>query len=495
MSKKDRTYSDAMNEWAAKRSFIRNRKNRIIHPSPELPGWARAFGYLFRIAVVAFLVWVVGFTVARNYYNGDSFNEKFKSGLQTFVNAKEFEASNFSWVGNKAGSKKIKAVGNDSAIYREFEAERVSFKLPLFKRIRRGWEIQTLDIEKLAIELRSGGKMHSKVGEAAGVGDDAQLVAAGLLGPPDFEDLSIGRVSCTKADFSWGLSRATNGELTGTSFELFGSSTPSWRMDLEGGLLRQNWIRDLKINSAKVRREGNEIKISDSEITLGDDTESGTIEGTVTLERLPKVDLQIKLPAAPTRSLLPPLSSSTPEYFYGTLRLSLNLTGSINTFAGVETNATAELIEGTFSKIPVLEAIDKLLKTSVFRIYSPSEGEVEFGTSDGQLKVTRFECKSRATRSILRGQFTYTPAITRREADAANAASVGGERVTPRPDNISGSLELGVPPSWIEDSELAKEYFKKEAEGKVWVTIPLEGPLKDATRKQQQEILAKLRGE
>ena len=69
------------------------------------------------------------------------------------------------------------------------------------------------------------------------------------------------------------------------------------------------------------------------------------------------------------------------------------------------------------------------------------EGEVEFGTSDGQLKVTRFECKSRATRSILRGQFTYTPAITRREADAANAASVGGERVTPRPDNISGSLE------------------------------------------------------
>ena len=484
MSKKDTSYADAMNQWAAKQSFIRNRKNRILHPNPELPALLQALGYLFRVVVVLFVLWLIGNKLSGKYFNGPAFNEKLTTELTTLLDAEDLENSSLYWSGSKAQCKKITASGSESAFYRNLEATSLSFKLPLLQRLRPGWTIDQLRIEDLSIELKSGGKSENRVGATAP--QPLELMTAGLLPSPDLSELKINRLSCGKSDISWGLTRSTLGALSGAKFDLT-NLAGDWRLDLRNGIMRQNWLRDLHVDSITVRREGKKLTLADSEVWLGDPESAGTLEGSVTLDRLPRVELDLRLPKVSTRALLAQ-KVDFPEYFFGDLDLDLDISGSINTMSGIQTSGTAKLIRGTFSKIPAFDAVDQMLKMSLFRVFSPAEGTVEFSTGSGKLEVTKLKCQSAGGTSVIRGSFTYTRGISTREAEAANSTSLVS-KLAPKLDSIEGNLKLGIRPNRIEGNELAQRYFKESAEGYVWVDIPLSGPLDQVTKALATEIL------
>ena len=492
MRKKDTSYSDAMNDWAAKQSFLRNRKNRLIHPNPELPMPLQILGYLFRVAIVVFIFSLILSKLSTKYFNGTAFNEEFKEQLQTYVKADEIEATGFSWQRDKAGSRKITAMGSEEAFYRSFEAIKVSFRLPLWKRIRKDWSLDELMIDRFKMDLKSGGKTQGVAG-TDGSRSGLDLMTAGIFPSPKLADAKIEKISCTHADLSWGLSQATLGAIDGTRLEVF-SGTPNWRMDLSGGTLRQNWLSGVAIESLTVRRDGSKLSVSNGVVRLGNETAPGSVEGSISLERLPKLDLNMNLPEAKTRELIPK-SVKIPEFFHGVLDLSLNINGSINTLAGVEMSGQGKVLSGVFSKVPVFEAIDQLLKTSRFRIFSIEEGEIDFTTSGGKLNVTNFTCKSKGGSTAVRGNFIYTPAITGAQAAALNEGSLGNVRVQSQDDAIEGKLYLGVRPRLIEDNELAASFFTESSDGYVWIEIPLDGPISRATKAQHGKILAAVRGE
>ena len=64
-----------------------------------------------------------------------------------------------------------------------------------------------------------------------------------------------------------------------------------------------------------------------------------------------------------------------------------------------------------------------------------------------------------------------------------------------RPDQIDGKLQLGVRDSRLDENPLARQFFNRRADGYTWIDIPLSGPLGQATRVQQADILAALRQE
>lgn len=483
-----------MNEWAAKQSFLRNRKNRLIHPNPELPAPLQALGYFFRVAIVVFILTIITFKLASNYYNGSGFSEDFSAELKDCLKAQtdNFEISNFSWEGDLATSKKIEATGSEEAFYRELVITKISFEQPLLKRIRGKWDISEVKIQEIDMLLKSGGKLQKQVGDSGNQGD-IEMMLAGIFPSPKLAAANFKQIRCSTADLSWGLEKATRGAIEGSRLKLY-AGTPNWRMDLEGGTLRQNWLRGLAINHLTVRREPALLTVSNSEVTLGKATQSGTLDGTVTLEQLPQLDLNLKLPEAHTRDMLT-WGIGVPEYFYGVLDLSVNLTGSINTLAGVQSSGIGKFKSGTFNKIPVLEAVDQLLKMNGFRIFSIEEGEIEFSTGEGKLTVSKFSCKSEDSRIAVRGNFVYTQGITFAEAKAHNETHIGGTRQVPKPEDIQGSLQLGVPPKLVEGNDLAKSYFTESSDGYLWITIPLSGPLGRATKEQQAKILADLRAE
>ena len=125
--------------------------------------------------------------------------------------------------------------------------------------------------------------------------------------------------------------------------------------------------------------------------------------------------------------------------------------------------------------------------------FSPDSGEIEFHTGGGQLTVSKFECTAKRSSTILRGNFVFTPAITSRQADAANAASVGRTRLRSKKNSIVGNLQLGIRPRVIKDNKLAKTFFKDRADGYIWIDIPLDGPIDQATKDLSAKIFASLR--
>jgi len=485
MSRKD-TYSDAMNDWAAKQSFFRNRSNRIIHPDPNSPGFIRFLGYFLRLAALIFVVWLVGTKLASKYFRGNGFNEKLQVQMTSYLDAEELDAENFTFIRKKAVCKKISATGNENAPYRSFEAKAITFQMPLLKRFKEAWTIDSLNIGQLNMELKSGGKSQKTSTSAH---DPApQLIHAGIIPNPDFKKLTIARTTCTKANLSWGLSKATKGRLDGSKLELT-PEAKGWRMRLTEGLAHQNWIRDLHIDDLLIRKEDRTLSFSDSSIRLGNDTTPGTLEGKMTLGEIPKADLNLKFPKVKSRDLFPK-GANFPDLFNSDdVKLSLNITGSTNSFAGIETSGKATLSSGEHRKLPAFEALDQLLKTNNFRVFMIEEGEVEFRTRGGKLEITRLECTQPEARAILRGNFTYSPAVTAEEAQAAQAINFDGEQIVEREDHVVGSLQLGVRPSVVEANPLAKSFFTKEAEGYMWIEFPLDSPLRKATQEQQSAIL------
>jgi len=489
MSKKDTTYADAMNQWAAKQSFLRNRGNRFLHPNPELPAFAQALGYLMRLAIVIFILWIIVAKLANKYYNSPAFNEKLNPGISHLLDAEALDTSGISWDHNKAVCKSVSATGNESAFYRHLDATGLSFHLPLFKRMRSAWTIDQIRVENLSVEFKSGGKTETSLGSASRAA--TQLISAGLLPTPDFSELTIKRVSCGQAEFNWGLTRSTLGAIGGAKFELT-NLAGDWRLDLADGLMRQNWLRDLHVEQLTARKGAQQVTFSNSTVWLGKSASRGTLEGNITMERIPRLALVLRLPKVDTRDLLPD-TPNFPEYFNGELDLSLDISGSINTMSGVETAGRAKILSGAFSKIPVFDAIDQLLKTGIFRVFTAVDGQVEFDTSGGQLHVTKFACASAKGDSIIRGSFTYTRGINSKEAAEANSLSIGGSRLIPKDDHILGNLRLGVRPERIDGNPLAQRYFNDKAEGYVWIDVPLDGPLNNATKSLHAEILTALR--
>ncbi|MGI9239634.1 MAG: hypothetical protein ACR2RV_02470 [Verrucomicrobiales bacterium] len=470
MRKNHTSYSDAMNEWAAKQSGLRKRRNRFLHPDQDLPGPRRALGYLLRITLVVGLAWIVGSTLSAKYFNGSGFNEKLRAEIKDLTQAAQLDSSDFIWQGSEAQCEQLVAQGNDSAFYRRLETTQLSFSLPVLKRLRPSWTIDQLWIEKLSLDLASGSGDAGEIGASGPVRRSA--IAAGLLPVPDHQKLTIARVSCDDTTITWGLDDGTRGAVQGAGIDLFGASG-DWLLDLDGGALQQNWLRGLEIESLSVRRKGDRLVLSDSEIRSGSSEDTGSLEGEITLGDEPELDLQLELPSVESRTLLSEEMVQA-MYFDGLVRLSTQIRGTLVGPAGIETSNQAMLKRGTFSKIPVFEAIDQLLETNSFSRYSPDSGEIEFATGGGVLNVTRFEFKSRATGSVFRGEFTYT---------AASGSS---------PDEIRGRLQLGVRPTAIANNELARTIFTERSEGYAWLEITLQGTLAEATRAQQKQILAAL---
>ena len=493
MSKPGTSYSDAMNEWAAKQSTLRKRRNRLLHPDPQKSGSRRTLGYALRIAILLAVLWFGGAKLTGNYYNGSAFNESLRSEIRALAGAEAVDAAEFSWQGSSASCEHLSLQGGDAAFFDRLVATQLSFELPLLKRLRRSWTIDQLLIGDLSLELSSRDPDLEPATDTIGaaVGRPPSLVAAGLLPPPDLSKVAISRVFCERADLSWGSSPGSLGGLEGTRVELF-SGSPDWQLDLEGGMLRQNWLRGLSVEAMSVRRKGDQLLISDAEIRPGRSEEKGTLRGAVNLGTFPELALQLELPLVDSSDILPQHPDS-PNYFDGLIKLSATLSGSIGSRTGIKISGAAMLARsGTFNKIPVLEAIDQLLQSKAFGKFSPDEGEIEFETREGLLQVTRFECRSRAASAILRGDFTYRPAIT----VTGDSGDPGADPVAAnRPDQIDGKLQLGVRNSRLEENPVARQFFKRRAEGYTWIDIPLSGSLGEATRAQQADILAALRQE
>ncbi len=487
----ERSFNEAMNDWAARQSFFRNMGNRIVHPDPELPWPFRLFGYLFRLAVVLFFIGGISFVMMKKYLSSQGFSDKVGASLASHLKADDYSSTSFLWKDSRVSVKKFSANGGDDAFFRTLEARFVRFRSAPLALLFSDWKLKDITIAELDVMMRSGAKIEMTGSHREG-STDPTLMYAGI-GPPDFGRVRFESLTVDDASFRWGLSNATRGSLSNAaaSFDA-GETSDGWRLDFTNAVFEQNWLKKLSIPSLSVRREDGKLMVDEVNVTLPSGG-TGTLGGSVTLGDLPQVSLTLNLTHASLEDFVPPAFQ---RYVTGDITGKVVFSGSINTKAGIETTADLD-VRGILRNIPVFESLSLLTQTSRLRHFPITKGKVSFKTSGGILKVTNLEIAAEDI-AVLTGRFSFEPTSVD-EPDADILSSLPSEEVGPvipeieteagsdgpgLPDYIcKGSLSLGVVPDRLTAlEEAADAHFREEGGGFRWMKISLNGQIDELTK-------------
>jgi len=484
----DKSYSDAMNEWARKNSFFGDRGNRLIHPNPGLPGPLRAFGYLLRVGSLLLILWLIVSFGLRKYVGGTGFGEKVGGVVASMVGAGDFEASALQWKGKRMTLSRFSAKGGDTAFFHTLEARYFRFDSSPLAFLGSEWNVGEVVLSNLAIKLRSGAKM-SEVPvslEMRGLFGSALQWGGYSGGTHDGKTLTFDSVKVLEAAIEWGLSEATNGALEGAGL-VFVPDDSGWRLEIAGGKFRQNWLQGVTVEKLTIKPDAGKLRFTEGVVNL-DNGGTATISGTVELGALPKLDLTIAITGGSLSDLLP---ENYTTYADGKVDGELRMTGSINTKSGVEFAGDLKISEGILRNIPVLESISILTETTRLRHLPITAGIVKFGTKEGVLNVQAFDLVSKDM-AQLKGSFTFA----RDMSNASEAELIG--LVTPTagatPYLCDGSFRIGVmAASLAKTNEVGDKYFAPTSEGYRWMDVGLDGAVEQLTRPLYDEMLIDIR--
>ncbi len=385
------TYSDAMNDWAStqKKSFIRRTRGTLFHPSPDLVGFARVFGYIWRVGLLGAVLAVVWLLGVRAVLKSEGFADRFAEAAVGAVGAESASFNDFSWKSGNATSPYFEMTGGESSAFHLIKGYYLRVEDGFWKVFGSEWPLGDVTIDQLFVQLRSGGigqipdlppalpdpdapppsdQAPFRFTPGSDPGDSGASVApplpaggrvgiAGWLpGPsPRFSTVTYGAISVTTAEVLWGLSNNTRGSLDGRGGRLTREGD-RWEILFEGGTLTQNWWRGLQIAAPlKVTVDRGTIALSPTALTTA---RGGSLDlsGTVETGETPELDLALTLAAVPVREILG-RDSPIAGIVDGTMGGSATITGSINTSAGVVTRLDATMESGVLRSVNVLERL------------------------------------------------------------------------------------------------------------------------------------------
>ncbi len=484
----EKSYSEAMNEWARKNSFFGDRGNRLIHPNPALSAPLRLVGYLFRILILVFIVGMAVNVGLRKYVGSKAFGEKAAGVVASMVKASEFESSPFLWKGKRMSMNRFSAKGGEGAFYHTLNAQYFRFDSSPLALLGAKWNLQKVVLNTLDLRLRSGAKMVEVPLSGSFEENGArELLLGGYSGRSHggktlvFEELQV-----LEANVDWGLSQATEGALVAGNLS-FTPDDVAWRLEIMGGIFRQNWLQGVRIEKLTITPEGDLLHFKDGEISLAGGG-AGTLSGNVVLGALPKVDLTLSIVRGALSDLVPEKYTT---YADGKIEGTLHITGSINTKSGVEIAGDFRIADGILRNIPVMDSISILTETTRLRHLPVTTGTLKFTTRDGVLEVTELNLISKDT-AHLTAEFSYARDMSKASEAELIGLDTPGADVSPL--LCSGNLRIGVLPKSLENAkDVGNEYFSPESEGFRWLDIVLSGEIEQLTRSVYDRMLVDIR--
>lgn len=478
------TYSDAMNDWARQpKSFLKNAPGGILHPSGY--GAWKAFGYLWRILVVLIAAGCVYLFLVKKYIKSEAFADMLAEGSTELLSANSSEFREFSWKGGEGICPGFSVKGTRESFFRTLEGNYLRLKIGLVDMLSSKWDLGTVEIEKLVVQLRSGGVgillepptsegegggssegVPNKETSAAG-GYDPQLKVAGFGISPTFSKVSYDGFLIHDLDLFWGLSLHTRGRLTDTAATVQRDDAGRWTINASGGTLEQGIWRGLALTSDMAVTYGNgEIIFSDTTLKIPDGG-SATLSGNIVTSDIPKIDLSILFEGLPLESLLPP-GSPVAKLVRGKIDGEAVLGGSTNTQQGITSVVQAALKDGFIADLPIFNFFAVLTSASQFRRLQ-TEGTFTLSVDEGRVVVSEIELFS-GDRIRIRGECAFAEGT------------------------FSGAVEVGLAGAFLERQTTFRDrYLKKGDHGLYWITVPLVGTLDELTREQSDDLSKGLR--
>lgn len=502
-TEEERSFAQAMNEWSAKQSTFHNTGNRLIHPDPSLPLPFRIFGYLFRLAVVLLLLYLVFVFLVGRHLKGEGFAEMMAEKVGTKLAAADYEGYAYSWKGDRAYTKIYRATGSEDSFFRSLEANAVKFRIARPRMFSKAWELDTISIGTLKAELRVGRSESISL-----ISPESQLSYAGFGINPDLDQLTFEAIEVDKANLNWGIGEQTKGRLSDAQLTFRRTESGS-KLQIVDAVLQQNWLKDLQVATLDIAVQSSKVSLTDGLLGFefpGKNAEGKTVNGQarltgeISIAAVPDVNLQIALKDTAIENFLP---NEFRRYVTGNTNGMIAIGGSPNAQTGITTNGTLVLNTGRLRNIAALQALSLLLEKTSLRQLPITNGIIEFSTGENQLTVPKFELQSDGG-TILRGRFTVraakqsNPTIELPPIDLPDIPTEDDILSPPARQTgsaieqwlIDGSAELGVSRELVESGHpSSKDIFSTEKEGLLWVELPLAGKISEITADLQQRII------
>ena len=485
-----KTYSEAMNEWAAREgraSFSDRTRVSTLVPDPFAHPVVRLLGYAWRLGLVALLAAGVYWYLFRSHLAGEAFARRFGELVQSALGAETAQISRLEWHGGRASARQFSATGGPESFFRTLEASEVSFQVPFSMYREPEWRLNRVEAGSVQVEFRSGGLNVTKPAEEPDLeavpeafappvltapGEDLKLDAAapdpslapeakgrdkrvldldlrkdGLDVAPPLRRLDLGGLEAARFSAGWGMTEATRGELRDASLWASRERDGAWVIEVPAGTLNQNWLRGLKLSNLRARYADGVLYLENTPVRIGE--VAATLGGRIRCAEVPVFELALQAENLPLETFC---GDPFDRFFNLQASGTLHIGGSTNLSSGITVAASLQATGGSIRGLPIQQALANATTRIRFREFEITGGSVEFATGGGRLEVKSFTLASR-TDVALRGRFTR---------DATG---------------FDGQLEIGVDPVLLQKlaPAVVDRYFPNSEGGKRWITTPLEG--------------------
>ncbi len=253
---------------SSERQWQRGRRRsllaRILVPNPDFPASKRMLGFLVRVVLVVGIPWVVFKEKTERFLGGEMFSQLVSDGLRQRLGADLVQVDPFSWHKDSARTAKIKATFGAGSPIAGVTLEDVRFTLPMRKRFDRVWEIDRLGVRGLSVRLR-GAALKQEKKEKKG----KQYFGGFLTIDPEFERTNIHYAHAEYLDVSWGDGEFNSGRLEDARATFVPMKRRGiWKIEVKGGRLHQNWLKDVEIVSADLEWDGERLVCESSEFLM-----------------------------------------------------------------------------------------------------------------------------------------------------------------------------------------------------------------------------------
>lgn len=512
-------YENRISDWIGSQGiFFQLRYARTIRANSLV----RQFGNLaIKLLVISALILSLSYFILGRYFESDHYAEKMTKHVQEAFGVTEIEGKEFRRARGTGSYQGLTLTGGDRSFF--YQSTMAGFRAPLsyFTGLSKKWAPDLINIERLEINLKSGGE-EKEMREAFAVVLDS-------FGGEGVRSIQVDDFSC-----DWGYSKLTYGSLGNTKMQAE-LKDGAWVVSFSGGTFQQNWIRNCEILNGEILINSSGLEVVALDLAHGQG--SLKISGKVgaPIEK-PNFDLKGIFKDLALDRFIDVSGETVREFLEGHISGDLRITGSTNSLIKVEGNAgVAEGLSLTIrERWPVLKAVSIMDPRRTFRRINFSEGGFEFTTQGGGLEVrnlslsakdkaklvgdfkTRLPSQSEAARFLgitltdgfsndftdtslaqkleddrmsLRDAFTKREriddfefdrsrydAISREQEVQSSQKNLEGARLLGemKVHRITGKMKLGIPESSFAENENLARLYPAEGDGWRWIDIPLE---------------------
>ena len=477
-SSKEQSYTEEMQRWMARQSFW----YRITHGRRN----PNSRSFLVTLLILAAWLIPISFFSMVGYYvmlskflRTPNFTRLVGNRAALILNVNSPKIFNAHWKSGSLTIDDLQGEGHPSGWVRKLKIGSTRFSLPINKLISKSWSPGNVILQDVDIELR-GGLFDAK--EAERLAKEQALRDAASTAPlakfpglnPDANNFSVQRVLARNTTIRWGSADRSEGEIRDTTLEAVNDGN-HWTVRCSGGILNQGWLRNLIIKDLEFVTGKDTITVKKFDFILkaaeGKQSKEGTGQGsgTIHIDKTPTVNIDLSIADVEINRLL---NQKHQGILAGQVHGTLVFRGSTSAESAISSSGVLELEPGfTFGTrssevFPILDVLGGEMVSIPLRYMEAAKGSVRFSTSENF-----FECASAVLENFngerLEGQFTQEISS----------------------NNVTGSFKVGFKPDTLKEApDVAAKFFTETDSRLHWLTIPLNGPMVNATAKQAEAI-------